>query len=83
MIKAADEIFRLQEENKRLKENAIIIPEGATNGDVIKAMFPNAETWVEFDSNGDVMRFDIAENSTLECFNLKWWNAPYKTKSEG
>lgn len=50
----------------------------ATNGDVIKAMFPTAETWVEYDSSGDVMRFDIAENSTLECFNLEWWNAPYK-----
>ncbi len=53
-----------------------------TNGDMIKAMFPNAETWVEYDSSGDVMRFDIAENSTLECFNLEWWNAPYKESEE-
>jgi hypothetical protein len=58
--------------------NAIPIPDNATNGDIIKAVFPNASTWIEYDSNGDVMRFDVVENTTLECFNLDWWNAPYK-----
>lgn len=50
--------------------NAIVIPEGATNGDVIKAMFPNFHTnemshtiWVGYD--------DMS-------FRKEWWNAPYK-----
>lgn len=54
--------------------NAIVIPESATNGDVIKAMFPNFHTnemshtiWVGYD--------DMS-------FRKEWWNAPYKTESE-
>ena len=54
--------------------NAIVIPEGATNGDVIKAMFPNFHTnemshtiWVGYD--------DMS-------FRKEWWNAPYKAESE-
>ena len=50
--------------------NAIVIPEGATNGDVIKVMFPNFHTnemshtiWVGYD--------DMS-------FRKEWWNAPYK-----
>lgn len=50
--------------------NAIEIPEGATNGDMIKAMFPNEEI-IESDGAcvyvGAKMRFD-----------KDWWNAPYK-----
>lgn len=54
--------------------NAIVIPEGATNGDVIKAMFPNFHTnemshtiWVGYD--------DMS-------FRKEWWNSPYKAESE-
>lgn len=45
--------------------NAIIIPDGATNGDMIKAMFPNV-----VNSNLDlVTAFNNAKY---------WWNEPYK-----
>ena len=49
--------------------NAIIIPKGATNGDMIKAMFPN-ELLTSITSTlwwGDNM-----------SFNKDWWNAPYR-----
>lgn len=49
--------------------NAIPIPEDATNGDVIKAIFPNFHTdelshtvWVGYD--------DMS-------FRREWWDAPY------
>lgn len=60
------------------------IPTGASNGDVIKAMFPWAKTWVENlpEMQLDVMRFDLDDSETLDCFNLKWWNAPYRRKNE-
>ena len=59
--------------------NAIVIPEGATNGDMIKTMFPNAE-----------YREDILENvfiiSSVQLghivFRECWWNAPYKGGTE-
>ncbi len=46
--------------------NAIIIPDGATNGDMIKAMFPN-------DSRGFLV-VNIGRND--------WWNTPYKKEVE-
>ncbi len=62
------------------------IPTGATNGDVIKAMFPDAKIGRGF--------YGI-ENTPLICLNLgtnhaayemtfieDWWNAPYNQKVE-
>lgn len=54
--------------------NLIEIPKGATNGDMIKALFPNEEI-VESDGAcvyvGVKMRFD-----------KDWWNAPYESEGE-
>ena len=55
----------------------IDIPIDATNGDVVKAMFPNAK--IEHKGSGllrlivDGWSFEIAED---------WWNASYKVESE-
>ena len=54
--------------------NAIVIPEGATNGDVIKAMFPNFHT--------DEMSHTIWVGYDDMSFRKEWWNAPYKAESE-
>lgn len=55
-------------------EKATVIPDDATNGDMIKAMFPNEEV-VETDSAcvyyGAKMRFDKV-----------LWNAPYQKGAE-
>ena len=72
---------QLMEVNKGIEEwglenveNVILIKNGATNGDVVKAMFPNGTTakFVTF------MRFIDGEH----YFNCSedWWNAPYKGK---
>ena len=57
-----------------------IFPRNATNGDMIKAMFPNA--W-----KSDFI--DIANHSTLYVddkheleVDIDWWNAPYKGGKE-
>lgn len=57
--------------------NIIEIPDNATNGDMIKALFPNAEYWdsTEFENEE---RINFEDNDCLECLNLDWWNAPYK-----
>ena len=46
--------------------NVIPIPEGATNGDMIKAMFPN-DLWLQL----------YARRTKKD-----WWNAPYKKEVE-
>lgn len=53
--------------------NAIEIPDGATNGDVIKALFPNVKTR---DNSGDFITytFDGIVGTMVE---KAWWNAPY------
>lgn len=46
-------------------ENVITIPEGATNGDVFKAIYPGL-------ANSNLDLVDV-------LFNTKsWWNSPYK-----
>ena len=55
--------------------NAIIIPRGATNGDMIKAMFPNVEC--REDRLGNVFVISSAQLGYI-VFRKSWWNAPYK-----
>lgn len=53
-------------------ENVILIKSGATNGDVIKALFkPN---WIR--------RMDDVVREEYE-FNEVWWNTPYKKEGKG
>lgn len=66
--------------------NAIPIPEGATNGDMIKAMFPNIEVKPHMAyglKNGIKVRVYIDEFSVFDLwFPTRWWNTPYKKGSE-
>ena len=51
--------------------NGIPLPKGATNGDVIKAMFPNAE--ISYGLNGIIgVKF-----IHMKVFDSDWWNVPY------
>lgn len=58
---------------------AIPIPKNATNGDIIKVIFPDATIYEETHGYGymysDVVR--CAENYML-TYDKEWWNAPYK-----
>jgi len=58
---------------------SIPIDENITNGDVIKALFPNASVYIDVFNNIH-MNFD---NDMPEIVYYKeWWNAPYKAESE-
>lgn len=54
------------------------IPGNATNGDAIKAMFPNAEV-DDYDYGKDPV-IDVYGIDDTEYITLRkaWWNAPYK-----
>lgn len=54
--------------------NAIIIPQNPTNGDMIKAMFPDVE--VKEKNNGYEVYFGVG--TAIQLFNHQWWNKPYK-----
>ena len=57
----------------------IVIPENATNGDMIKALFPNAKTFeIESDKSGKVISYGIWLDDDQYYFDTSWWNASYK-----
>lgn len=67
------------------KEKLIIeIPEGATNGDMIKAIFPNAIIENENSNIVDIsISHDNCVNAVVISAKQNWWNAPYREESEG
>lgn len=64
--------LELKEKYAKLKENAIIIPENPTNGDMLKALFPNLKVGI-FRNEVDVEGLD-----TYSVFTRNWWDKPYK-----
>ena len=60
----------------------VLVADNATNGDVIKAMFPDAEIEeISTSLNGIIVQIIVRVDRevVLNCtFKLKWWNAPYK-----
>ena len=63
-----DEMYQLLFEDP---DRVIIVPEDATNGDAILAIFPDAEHY----HNNNVIDTDI-DGGTL--YHEDWWEAPYK-----
>lgn len=55
-----------------------LIPDNATNGDVIKAIFPHYD--VEIDEHKGYVR--IFYDDFYTTYPLRWWNAPYKREGE-
>ena len=65
--------------NEQPTADVILIPEGATNGDVIKAMFPNCEQKENIHNGYFEMYFDgDFGNPSYMRVREYWWNAPYK-----
>lgn len=59
---------------------AIPIPRGATNGDVIKTMFPDAEIreiMGSFDK-AKLLGYRVWLGGRSQDYLLDWWNAPFK-----
>ena len=63
---------------------AILIPKNATNGDVIKAMFPN--TSIHYHKADELVDDYVSVNimgcDTQQDYSAEWWNAKYKAESE-
>ena len=59
--------------------NVVVIPDNATNGDMVKAI-----TGEDFSRGASIYNHDlmICEGEYYLAFNIDWWNAPYKG-SEG
>jgi hypothetical protein len=75
--------FALNEMMGTPTADVISIPEGATNGDVIKAMFPAAK--VNNTKYSYVVEVKLPYHSKYDTgllFDKDWWNAPYKRESE-
>jgi hypothetical protein len=75
--------FALSEMMGTPNANAISIPEGATNGDMIKAMFPDAK--VNNTKYSYVVEVKLPYHSKYDTgllFDKDWWNAPYKKEVE-
>lgn len=53
-------------------QNGTPIPDNATNGDVIKTMFPNLQLYSDF------AYWDVDLGDTHISVDKKWWNSPYK-----
>ena len=64
------------------KVNVIPIPDGSTNGDMIKAMFHNCECSVHeymgIKCGIDVKIYFYENQYFTVWFPTNWWNAPYK-----
>lgn len=67
-------------ELNRLGRNAFkemkIIPDNATNGDMIKDMFPNAI--IKINEIGSMVHVKYNNHTCWVNYELEWWNAPYK-----
>lgn len=62
--------------------DGVVLPDNATNGDVIKALFPNATVYSykdSFDMYSDVV---ICPQNSMLSADRDFWNAPYKGGQE-
>ena len=70
-------------EDKDEEVNTIEIPKNATNGDMIKAMFPDAEIKeIRGTFKGDLLGYRIWLGGRSRDFLLDWWNELYKRGEE-
>ena len=62
-------------------DRIVIIPKDATNGDMIKAMFPDSEIIFKDGSYETTVDW---HTKTHRChlFDNDWWNSPYRKEQE-
>ncbi len=57
-------------------KNGTILPDNLTNGDMIRAIFPDA-SFEKYATNNNLKPVLIIMNGITE-FDLDWWDAPYE-----
>lgn len=60
------------------KVDFIEIPEGATNGDMIKSIFPQLEVFIM----GDNQQVTILCGEVRMDFDKDWWDSPYRKEQK-
>jgi hypothetical protein len=59
-------------------DTGVIILDGATNGDIIKAMFPNCKDWKATYAGEEIHLVQLPNSLRINEYLESWWNAPYK-----
>ena len=54
-------------------DTVLTLPENPTNGDMIKAMFPEVKMWGESEQT-----LDYSLGGMVHRVTKSWWNAPYR-----
>ena len=58
-----------------------LIPDNATNGDVIKTIFPNAKVRTNYYTYCVEVKLEFhSQKDTGLIFDKEWWNKPYKAE---
>lgn len=58
-------------------QTILTIPDNPTNGDMVKAIFPDTEI-EEIGDEGAIRSIAVSIGYGTSYFALDWWNAPYK-----
>lgn len=68
----------------KVLKNCIEIPDNATNGDVVKLMFPDAEIQpiMGYFDKDELLGYRVYLGGRSQDYLLDWWNAPYKKEVE-
>lgn len=77
-LMAEDMVINLPIKHESKPYLMIPLPDGATNGDMIKALFPDSEV---AETQGLVPKVCFESHSGEQCisfFDTSWWNSPYK-----
>ena len=77
-VKGHKDIFTYGLNGEKIGEiiaNGTVLPDNPTNGDVIKAMYPNQNS-----SGGDIVALLDLDGFVVTTFPKKWWNALYREK---
>lgn len=70
------------EHRSKARAFCVEIEGGITNGEVFQAIFPCDEVHINGLQEG-MVHFSMKSNlDSMDCFDLDWWNAPYKAESE-
>lgn len=65
-------------EMARVLRLGIPIPDNATNGDVIKVMFPQAYISKDINSYVVEIEYDGGDSAFSRTYPIDWWNSPYQ-----
>ena len=61
--------------------NGVIIQDGATNGDIIKVLFPTCKDWKCTYAGEEIHLVQLPDSLRINEYLESWWNAPYRKET--